>query len=774
MEQDFRGKIDALVQQMTIHEKVAQLRAVWVYEVLDGLEFSEHKARQLLARGIGHVTRLGGASNLGPEGSARIANQIQQFLKEETRLKIPALIHEEACSGYMARGSTLFPQAIGLASSWDPDLVEQVAAIIRREMRAVGAHQALAPLLDVARDPRWGRIEETFGEDAYLVARLGVAFVRGLQNHNRWDTGVVATGKHFAGYGFSEGGLNWAPIHIPPREFLEVVLWPFEAAVKEARLESIMPGYHEYDGVPMHAHEDLLNGLLRNTWKFQGTVVSDYFAITMLQEHHHLAQNRVDAAEMALRAGVDVELPNQGAYGDDFIEAVSTGQLPEEYVDRAVRRVLDQKFRLGLFDRPMVDESKVASIFSDASSRQVAETAAVESLVLLKNEGGLLPHSRHVKRVAVVGPNAHSLRNLMGDYAYPSHIETLLSLRREGNVFDQPLPEVLSMDGVMGDGPTIWEAVRDKLADAEVAFAAGCDIASPSRDGIAEALELVEHAEFAIVAVGDKSGLTRDATSGESRDRSSLDLPGAQAELVQAVLDTGIPTVVILVAGRPVTGDWMDQAPAILNAWLPGPQGSRAIADVLFGDASPSGRLPLSFPRTVGHVPTYYNHKPSGGRSHWHGDYVDGPVAPRFAFGYGLSYTEFRYDGFEAELEGKDCVRATVQVKNVGSRSGTDVVQFYVRPSSDSVTRPVRTLKAFARVMLQPGETKTVTARIGLELMAFLDHQNHWVLDAGPLLIEVGASSADIRGSSWVNIPEPRHFDQLSEFAAITKVEPHS
>ncbi|NMP24858.1 glycoside hydrolase family 3 N-terminal domain-containing protein [Sulfobacillus harzensis] len=762
--------VEELLARMTVEEKVAQLGAVWVYELLDGVEFSEEKAQQLLAHGIGHITRIGGASNLMPAETARLANRIQQFLIKETRLGIPALVHEEACSGYMARGATLFPQAIGTASTWNVDLVGQMATVISQQMRSVGAHQALAPLLDVARDARWGRLEETFGEDPYLTSRLGVAFVRGLQADGDWNQGVVATGKHYAGYGFSEGGLNWAPAHIPPREFHEIVLRPFEAAVKEARLESIMPGYHELDGLPMHAHIDLLR-LLRRNWGFAGTVVSDYFGIAMLQDYHHVAQDRDAAARLALTAGVDVELPNRDAYGDALVEAVRDGRIAEELLNEAVRHVLRQKMKLGLFDAAMVDEPSVPEVFDDPRNDELALEIARQSLVLLKNEGSILPLQKSVASVAVIGPNADDLRNLMGDYAYPCHIETLLNLQKEGNVFSQPLPPSLTLNGVVGPLPTVLDAIRQKTG--HVTYAKGCDVTGENRSGLDEARDVARQASVAILVVGDKSGLTLDATSGESRDRSDLRLPGVQEELIGTVLETGTPVVVVLVGGRPVSGGWMDRVAAIVEAWLPGTQGGTAIADVLFGDAEPAGRLPISFPRSAGHVPTYYNHKPSGGRSHWHGDYVDDLVSARFPFGYGLTYTRFRYGDSSVSLNWgvpRREIEVVVPVENVGTRSGVEVVQVYVRCPSESVTRPVKELKGFARVSLRPGQTRTVTVRIPLQELAFVNMDGKWALESGMAEVYLGSSSQTIHSVHRVEIPENVTWDNLSEFGSRATV----
>ena len=459
--QSVDDRVTHLLEQMTLDEKIAQLGSYWIYQVLEGYNFSPEKARELIPNGLGQITRLGGASNLRPEQLAVLANDIQKFLMENTRLGIPAVIHEECCSGYMARGATVFPQAIGVASTWEPELIQAMGDVIRSQMRSVGAHHALAPVLDIARDPRWGRVEETFGEDPYLTARLGVAYIKGIQGDNL-EQGVVATGKHFVGYSASEGGMNWAPAHISWRELREVYLFPFEAAVREAHLASIMNGYHELDGVPCGSSKELLVDILRDEWGFDGTVVSDYFAINMLDDYHHTADGKAEAARMALEVGLDVELPFTDCYGDPLREAVQQGNIRAELVDAAVRNVLAQKIALGLFENPYVDAGKVS--FDTADDRQLARQLAQKSIVLLKNDGDLLPLSKDLNSIAVLGPNADSVRNLFGDYAYPAHIETLLEVKNRNNVFNQPLPDDLESTEDFIVANSVLTAIKDKVS----------------------------------------------------------------------------------------------------------------------------------------------------------------------------------------------------------------------------------------------------------------------------------------------------------------------
>ncbi|HLY25067.1 MAG TPA: glycoside hydrolase family 3 N-terminal domain-containing protein [Aggregatilineales bacterium] len=745
-------RADDLLQQMTLDEKIAQMGSYWVYQLLDGTTFSPEKADFLIGHGVGQISRVGGASNLRPAQSAALTNHIQKFLIENTRLGIPAVVHEECCSGYMARGATVFPQAIGLASTWDNDLVKAMAEVIRRQMRSVGAHHALAPVLDVARDARWGRVEETFGEDPYLAASLGIAYIRGMQSDDLKD-GIVATAKHFVGYSMSEGGLNWAPSHIAPRELREVFLFPFEAAVREAKLASVMNAYHELDGVPCGSSKELLTAILRQEWGFDGTVVSDYFAIAMLNEYHHVARTKMEAAQVALEAGLDVELPFTDCFGNPLREAVMQGKVSVALLDIALQRILLQKFALGLFDNPYVDPGSVT--FDTPEQRQLARIIAQKSLVLLKNESPegtgspLLPLDKAIPTIAVIGPNADSIRNLFGDYAFPAHIETLIDLKNHGNIFNQPLPDDIESAEDFIAAISVLDAIKAKVnSGTKVVYARGCDILDGSRDGFAEAVEAARQAELALVVVGDKAGLTDDCTSGEARDRADLTLPGVQSQLVQAIYDTGTPIVLVLVTGRPVTLGWIaDSVPAILEAWFPAEEGANAVADVLFGDANPGGKLPITFPRSVGQVPIFYGHRPSGGRSHWKGDYVETSVKAQYPFGYGLSYTHFEFTNLRIEpatVQAGEEVTVSVDLTNVGQRAGDEVVQLYVRQEVPLVTRPVKELKAFKRVTLEPKETRTIVISLAANQMGFYDRDDNFVLEPGHVEVMIGASAEDI------------------------------
>ncbi|GMA64985.1 glycoside hydrolase family 3 C-terminal domain-containing protein [Alicyclobacillus fastidiosus] len=743
-------RVDLLLAEMTIEEKAAQLTAVWAYEVLDGLEFSEEKAKRHFRDGIGQITRIGGATNHGPVGTGRIANEIQQFLTHRTRLQIPAIVHEESCSGYMAKGATCFPQSIGIASTWDETIARRVGAVIREQMRAAGAHQALAPLLDVTRDPRWGRVEETFGEDPYLVAQMGIGYVEGLQG-DRLTDGVIATGKHFVGYGISEGGMNWAPAHIPERELHDVYLHPFEAVVRQAKLGSIMPGYHELDGIPCHHSERLLVDVLRNTWGFEGIVVSDYFAVNMLHEYHHVARDKVQAAQFAVQAGVDVELPSRDVYGEALIEAVNSGLVGIDEVDQLVRRVLTMKFRLGLFEHPYVDTGRALEVFDNAEQRALAKTAAQKSIVLLKNEQQLLPlNANALQKLAIIGPNANSIRNMVGDYAYPCHIESLLEMRDQDNVFETPMPNDVQLVQQFVPMQSILESIQEKVnGRVQVAYAEGCSVTGSDESGFTTALDIARDADVAIVVVGDKAGLTDDCTTGESRDRATLGLLGAQQALVEAVVETGTPTVVVFVSGRPLATPWIaEHVPAIVEAWLPGEEGASAVADVLFGDYNPSGRLPITVPRSVGQVPIFYAHKPSGGRSHWKGEYVDESNKPLYAFGHGLSYSTFDYSDLVISSEAIDVhggVDVSCVVTNTSAIAGEEVVQLYVHDVEADVTRPLQELRGYARVFLRPGERMQVTFTLSAHQLGFYNRGLRYVVEPGVIDVSIGAASDDIR-----------------------------
>jgi beta-xylosidase len=762
-------RVGDLLARMTLEEKLAQIGSIWVFEILTAEHVDPDKARARLGPGIGQITRVAGATSLAMPAAAALANAIQRFLVEETRLGIPAIVHEECLHGLVARDAVCFPQSIGLAAAWDPALLEALASSFARQLRAMGAHQGLAPIFDVARDPRWGRIEETYGEDPYLIAALGVAYVRGLQEGA--GAPVLATGKHMVGHGLPEGGMNRAPAHIGARELRDVYLWPFEAAVREAGMRSMMHAYEDVDGVPCVASRELFTTTLRDEWGFDGIVVSDYAGIDELVESHSTVGDLGAAAALALEAGIDVELPSTAAYGAPLAQALADGSVDPALVDRAVARVLAVKFELGLFESPYVDAGAAGPLLDD--DRALAREAARASIVLLENDG-TLPLREGLATIAVVGPNADSARNLLGDYAHIAHIETLLEMR--DNPIGFPVPDDLSLSDELDERTTILDAIRDRAGATEVRFASGGGVLGSSDAEIAEAVEAARGADVAIVVVGERSGLTLDCTCGEMRDRMELGLPGRQEELVAAVAATGTPVVLVLVAGRPLAiPSAAEAAAAVVNAWVPGDEGPGAIAEVLFGDADPGGKLPVTVPRHVGQVPIYYAHKPSGGRSHWHGDYVDGSHLPLWPFGHGLSYTRFALHGPSLDrtaLGPEDEVAIAVEVENVGERTGDEVVQLYVRDEDASVTRPVKELRGFRRVRLSPGERRRVTFRLAAEQLAFTGLDGRLVLEPGRVRLLVGTSSTELPCQAEVELTgEPSVLARRSRYLTEVAVD---
>ena len=759
------ARVADLLARMTLDEKLAQLGSLWSFELFRSeTELDPALVRERLANGIGQVSRVAGATNLGPIEAAETGNEIQQFLVEETRLGIPAILHEETLHGLLAREATSFQQSIGAAAAFDPDLVEAIAGVIRRRMRAIGASVALAPVLDITRDPRWGRVEETYGEDPYLAAALGCAYVRGLQGPDLAD-GVAATAKHFVGHGLAEGGLNQAPAHAGPRELREEQLLPFEAAVRSAGIASVMPAYCDVDGVPCHVSRELLTSILRDEWGFDGVVASDYTAVEMIVGEHRLTSDLGTAAAMSLQAGMDNELPTTRAFGSPLRAAIEDGRVDLADVDLAVERTLRLKFRLGLFERPTVDLPTPATIAAiHADEQELARDLARRSLVLVENDG-ILPLSPTAGRLAVIGPIADSPRDLLGDYAHLPHIETLAELRHQANPFGFPSSEVINPVDELSGLPTILGGLQARFGPDRIVHARGTGLRDGTDAEIAEAVGAARDADVAIVVLGERSGLTNDATAGESRDRRELGLLGRQQELLEAVVATGTPIVLVVVSGRPLAVEWAaEHCAAVVLAWVPGEAGPAAIADVLAGDVDPGGRLPVTVPRHVGQVPLTYRHHPTGGKSNWKIDYVDGKSSPLWPFGHGRSYTTFTIDHLQVDkslLETSgDAVTVRVDVTNTGSRPGDEVVQLYVRDEEASVARPVLELRGFQRLHLAAGECRTVAFRLSTEQLAYVDVDYRRVVEPGTVRLFVGRSagpaaiprrsrSSGRRPSSW-------------------------
>ncbi len=730
-------RVADLLGRMTLEEKVSQTRGLWKGKSLirdSHGAFSPEKAAVVLKNGIGEIAR--GSEGQGPEDGAVFVNSLQKFLVKNTRLGIPAIVHEEALHGFMAPGATSYPAAIALAGTWDPDLVEQVFQAIAVEVRSRGGHQALTPVLDIARDPRWGRTEETYGEDTFLTSRIGVACIRGLQGQgppidNRH---VIATVKHFAVHGQPEGGTNAAPGNYSERVIREFFLPPFNAAITEAGAMSIMASYNEIDGIPSHADKWLLDQVLRREWGFRGFVVSDYAGISELETLHCIASSRAEAARKALEAGVDIDLPDGECY-ETLSSQVREGKVTEAMLDRAVTRILRAKFQLGLFENPYVDPAYARQVTHSTAHRRLALKAAREAIVLLRNKGHVLPiDSARIKSMAVIGPNAAVCH--LGGYS------------------EDPGSLVSVLDGI-----------RNKLKDkVRVFYAQGCritkedpgwrgwiqdrvELSDPVLDEklIAEAVQVTRNSDVVLLVLGDNEQTSREAwASNHLGDRDSLELVGKQNDLVKAVMKEGRPTIVLMINGRPLSINFIaDNVPAVLEGWYLGEETGNAVADVLFGDYNPGGRLPITFPRNAGQIPAYYNQKPSARRG-----YLFSSREPLFAFGQGQSYTTFRYDNLRVSPDkissgGKAMV--SVNVTNAGDMAGDEVVQVYIRDKISSVTRPVKELKAFRRIHLTPGQTVKAEFPLGFECLSFLDESMNRVVEPGKFEIMVGTSSVDFK-----------------------------
>jgi beta-glucosidase len=732
-------RVADLLGRMTLEEKAAQMVCVWnekVEKLLgeDG-RFCPERAREHFGHGhgLGQVGRPGDAhGGASPLEFAELTNAIQRFFVENSRLGIPVVFHDECLHGLVARDATSFPQPIGLASAFNPDLVRRVYEVTARESRACGVHQALAPVVDVARDPRWGRVEETFGEDPYLVAELGVAAVRGFQGDrdvNDPDR-VICTLKHFAAHGQPESGNNCAPVSISERHLRETFLYPFERAIRDGGAMSLMASYNEIDGVPSHASTWLLRDVLREQWGFDGTVVSDYYAIRELWDRpglfgHHVAASREEAAALAVAAGVNIELPEPDCYAD-LAELIRRGVVSEVEVDELVGKLLTHKFELGLFEKPYVDPAAAESLVGCEEHAAVALESARQTITLLKNDGVLpLPKGKH-KTIAVIGPNAH--RTLLGGYS------------------GKPKSFVTVLDGV-----------RQAFgADCEVLYAEGCQItigggwfedevtpSDPEADRrlIAEAVEVANRADIVVLAVGGNEQTSREAWMvNHLGDRTSLDMVGRQDELVDALHSTGKPIVSLLFNGRPLAvANLAEKSAALLECWYLGQESGTAVAEVLVGQHNPCGKLPITIPRSVGHLPVFYNHRPSARRG-----YLFDETTPLFPFGYGLSYTSFELS--EPTLDKEtiavgESTRLRVTVTNTGSCSGAQVVQLYIRDLVSSVTRPVRELKGFARVEIAPGESREVALPITPDSLAFWNLDKKFVVEPGEFELFVGFDS---------------------------------
>jgi len=739
------SRIAELIARMTLEEKLAQLVGLWegrggsgeggdVAPMQDAMQGEDAGFEAFAANGLGQLTRPFGTAPVDPEEGARALAAKQRWLVEHTRLGIPALVHEECLTGLAAWKATTFPAPLSWGASFDPELVERMGAAIGASMRSLGVHQGLAPVLDVVRDARWGRVEECISEDPYVVGTIGTAYVRGVQS-----SGVIATLKHFVGYSASRAGRNLAPVHAGPREVADVLLPPFEMAVLDGGVDSVMNSYAEIDGLPVGADAALLTGVLRDRWGFTGTVVADYFSVAFLHTLHKVAADLGDAAAQALAAGIDVELPTGTAYLQPLAERVRSGELPEALVDRALERVLRQKARLGLLDRRPEDYAEVGPIDLDPPEhRALAARLAEESVVLLSNDGTL--PLRAPSRVAVVGPNADDTAALFGCYSFLNHVLSL----HEGV---EPGLEIA----------TVLEALRAELPDTAITHVKGADVDGADTSGFADAVAAARDAELCVAVVGDRAGLFGRGTSGEGCDADSLDLPGVQRRLVEELLDTGTPVVLVLLTGRPYAVDWaLERCAAVVQAFFPGQEGAAAIAGVLSGRINPSGRLPVTMPRSVGAQPYSSLHPPLGGASSV-SNLDPAPVRP---FGYGLSYTTFAHSDLrvaEAQVPTDGAIVARCRVTNTGDRAGADVVQLYATDVVASVTRPVVQLLGYARVHLEPGESAEVELDVPTQRLAFSDRRMVRVVEPGTVRLFIGRSCAEPVLEAQVELTGPVH-----------------
>ncbi len=733
-------RVADLISRMTLEEKVAQMLCIWGQKktaLFDKESNFNLKNLELhFKHGVGQIARL---SDTGKGQNARemaaLANTIQKYFAEETRLGIPVIFHEECLHGLAAKEATSFPQPIGLASTFNPDLIEEIYTAIAEDTRSRGAHQALTPVVDVARDPRWGRVEETFGEDPYLVAQMGISAVKGFQGDGSFKNKkrIIATLKHFAAHGQPESGINCGPVNISERLLRDTFLYTFREVVKKADAISVMASYNEIDGVSSHANKWLLKDVLRDEWGFKGYVVSDYYAITELNFReeaisHAMAKDKTEAALLSVEAGVNIELPDPDCY-PNLIQLVQSGKLCESVLDGLVASLLKYKFQLGLFDDPYVDPELIHSETRLEKERTLALQAAHETITLLKNEGNILPLNRkEITTLAVIGPNAD--RKLLGGYSgEPKYYTSVLQGIKEKIGKDI---HVLYSEGCKITLGGSWNEDAITFSDPE-----------EDRRSIAQAVAIAQKADTIILVLGGNEQTSREAwNKTHMGDRANLDLFGMQNDLVKAILETGKPVVVVLFNGRPNSITYLQRhIPAILECWYLGQETGNAVADVLFGDYNPGGKLPISIPRSVGHLPCYYNYKPSARRG-----YLNDDVSSLYPFGFGLSYTTFSFNNLRLEkssISVNESTSVSIDVKNTGHRSGDEVVQMYIRDIFSSVTRPIKELRGFKKIHLNPGETKTVAIPIEPEHLAFTDINKKNIVEPGDFMIMVGNSSQD-------------------------------
>lgn len=735
-----KDRVENLLSLMTLDEKIAQMVGIWnikkeIMQNEEG-ELDLTRYKDLLKDGLGQIARLSDtAGGLGAEEMAELANTLQKYFVEETRLGIPVIFHEECLHGLAAKNATSYPQPIGLASTFNPDLIEEIYSAISEDARSRGAHQALTPVVDIVRDPRWGRVEETFGEDPFLVAQLGIAAVKGFQGDGQFNDKkkVIATLKHFAAHGNPESGSNCGPANYSERELRDNYLYPFKEVIDKSGAMSIMASYNEIDGIPSHANKWLLRDVLRDEWGFKGFVVSDYFAITELYDKeetvsHGVAKDKKEAAYLAAKAGVNIELPDYDCY--PFLkELVEEDSLDISVIDELVEVLLEYKFRLGLFEDPYVDPKAVKNEQRLLKERDLALKAARETITLLKNNNNILPLKKSdLKKIAVIGPNAD--RELLGGYSgKPAYYTSVLNGIKDQVGKDV---EILYSEGCKITLGGSWDEDLVTAPDFE-----------EDKKLIADAVKTAEEADSIILVIGGNEQTSREAWNKDHMgDRPSIDLFGSQNELVQRIVEIGKPVVVVMFNGRPKSINYINEnVDGILECWYLGQEAGRAVAETIFGDYNPGGKLPISFPRSSGHIPCHYNHKPSSRRG-----YLFDEISPLYSFGYGLSYTTFEISNVrlkDSKVMNGNETEVLLEIENTGKVRGNEVVQMYIRDVFSSVTRPVKELKGFRKIELEPGQKTEISFAITPELLRFTNVDKELVVEPGEFEIMIGNSSRD-------------------------------
>jgi beta-glucosidase len=775
-------RVDDLISRMSVNEKAAQLCSDLPMNFVEDGKVKYDEVRAKYSDGLGRITQYNTLGLISANSIAKLSNQIQKYFVEETKHGIPVILQGENLCGYPGSGGTLFPSMINLGSAFRPDLTEKMAEVISEETKAIGIRQALSPVIDVTRDPRWGRTYETFGEDPYVVTQMGIRYVKGMQGNK--VEGVVATAKHFLGYAETQGGVNMTATRLCDRELYEVFGTPFEAAIKEADLGSVMASYSDIDGLPVAANKKIATDLLRGTMGFEGALVSDGAAIMKIFEYHKIGKTYDEAGFLAFRSGCDTEMPIGNAYRHlpDYIEK---GLLSVDRLDEAVRRILKTKFEYGLFENPYIDESKVNDSMSNDAKWDLVQEVTDESLILIKNDENFLPLKKGL-RMAVIGPHAGSLREPISGYTYPAYVEMILAANDKEN------KKELSFNGMADEAAKIEKGKGEKrktpfttsvfdekdrmllkdmdqiyrgqykqktLAEClegygEVSYAQGCRVIDDSYEGFKDAVEIAEASDVVILTLGGNCGWF-DTTGGEGKDRSSLDLPGVQQELLEAVVATGKPVVLVLYGPGIFATEWaLKNVSSIIQAWLPGARGAESIGKALFGEINPSGKLPVSIPRSAGHIPAVYNHRSGSGFGSDKGNlimgcgYVDSPDTPLLYFGHGLSYTDFLLESFNVsseELVTDDSIDISIDISNVGNTTGKEVIQLYYRYKDAWVTRPVMQLTGFRKVELRPSEKRRVVFHLDSRLLGFYNEDMEFVVEPGALDIMIGTSSDNIQ-----------------------------